>query len=56
MSVEELNSLGIEQRVKLLDISLFDAIASQTSPDDRRSLLAIHGAVSSRLESFLTSR
>ena len=52
MSVEELNLLRIEQRVRLLDISLFNAIISETSPDDRRSMLAIHAAVSSRLGSF----
>lgn len=52
MSLEELNLGPIEQRVRQLDISLFNAIDSQTSPDDRRSMLAIHAAVSSRLGSF----
>jgi hypothetical protein len=35
-----------------LDVSLFDVIDLQTSLDDRRSMLAIHAAVSARLGSF----
>lgn len=31
-------------RVDALDISLFESIGSQTSPGDRRSLLALHRA------------
>src|SRR5690242_10226939 len=32
-------------RVRDLDIALFDAISSQTGPDDRKSLLAVQSAV-----------
>ena len=42
----------VENRVSQLDVSLFDAIGSQTSLADRRSMLAIHAAVSHRLGSF----
>ena len=49
MSVDLSEVPSIEARVKQLDVSLFDPIGSQTSPDDRRSMLAIHAAVSARL-------
>jgi Methyltransferase domain len=34
----------LEDRLNTLDLSLFEQIESQSSPDDRRSLLALHGA------------
>lgn len=40
------------ERVNRLDVSLFDAIDSQTSPQDRRSLLALHGATADALGEF----
>jgi hypothetical protein len=52
MRVDLSEAPSIEARVKQLDVSLFDAIGSQTSPDDRRSMLAIHAAVSARLGPF----
>lgn len=39
---------GFEARLARLDLSLFDAIPSQTSPNDRRSLLALQAAVRER--------
>jgi hypothetical protein len=39
-------------RVDRLDIALFESIPSQTSQDDRRSLLAIHAAVAAKRSSF----
>ncbi len=50
--VDSLQALAIETRVKQLDVSLFDGIKSQSTSDDRRSMLAIQTAVCSRLESF----
>jgi hypothetical protein len=35
----------IAQRIAALDTGLFDHVESQTSDDDRRSLLAIHAAL-----------
>jgi len=52
MSVEQPEAAPIETRVKQLDVSLFDAIPSQTSSDDRRSILAIQSAMAARLGSF----
>jgi predicted O-methyltransferase YrrM len=52
MSVEQPEAPPIETRVKQFDISLFDEIPSQTSSDDRRSILAIQSAVATRLGSF----
>jgi hypothetical protein len=43
---------SIESRVAELDTTLFDDIPSQTSADDRRSLLAIHAAVAARRSPF----
>jgi hypothetical protein len=51
MSVYE-SVVRIETRVGQLDVSLFDAIPSQTSPYDRRSMLAIQAAAAERLGSF----
>lgn len=39
----------VEQRVQQLDLSLWDAIPSQTTPGDRRSLLALQAAAAARL-------
>ena len=44
--------LPIETRVKQLDVSLFDGIESQSTSDDRRSMLAIQTALCARRESF----
>ena len=52
MDIDLSKILPIEARVKQLDVSLFDAIDSQTTSDDRRSMLAIQAAVSARLGSF----
>ena len=43
-------SLDLDSRIAELDVSLFDRIESQTTEDDRRSLLAIQQAVRSRGE------
>ena len=40
------------ERLSRLDETLFDAIESQTSDQDRRSLLALHGAVADALGNF----
>jgi Methyltransferase domain len=40
------------ERLNRLDVSLFAAIESQTSPQDRRSLLALHGATADSLGTF----
>src|SRR5579871_1413078 len=42
----------IADQVAALDLGLFSHIESQTTDADRRSLLAIHDAVGSRLGSF----
>jgi hypothetical protein len=42
----------IPSRIGQLDITLFESIPSQTSADDRRSLLAIHAAVAAKRDSF----
>lgn len=42
----------VEQRVEALDTTLFEHIDTQTSGDDRRSLLAIHDALARRLGTF----
>jgi hypothetical protein len=41
-----------EERVAAGDIGLFDHVASQTTPNDRRSLLALHHAIATDLGSF----
>jgi Methyltransferase domain len=41
-----------QKRIVALDLSLFKAIPSQTSDDDRTSLLAVQSAVRSRLDSY----
>lgn len=41
-----------EARLARLDLSLFDAIPSQSTPNDRRSLLALQAAVRERSPSF----
>src|SRR5581483_6433047 len=41
------------ERLSRLDESLFDAVESQTSVQDRRSLLALHGAVADAAGSFV---
>jgi hypothetical protein len=41
------------ERLNRLDVSLFDAIESQTSPQDRRSLLALNAATADALGSFV---
>jgi hypothetical protein len=43
-------SISFENKINELDVSLFDAIESQTTEDDRRSLLAVQRAVRSRGE------
>jgi hypothetical protein len=40
------------ERLNRLDASLFDAVESQTSVQDRRSLLALHGATADALGAF----
>jgi hypothetical protein len=42
----------IQHRIAQLDITLFESIPSQTSADDRRSLLAVHAAVADLRNSF----
>jgi hypothetical protein len=42
----------VEERVAALDTTLFEHIDTQTTDDDRRSLLAIHDALARRLETF----
>jgi methyltransferase family protein len=42
----------VEERVATLDTTLFEHIDTQTSDDDRRSLLAIHDALARRLGTF----
>lgn len=44
--------MSVEQRVAALDISLFERIVSQTTAEDRRSLLAVHRALGLRLGRF----
>jgi hypothetical protein len=39
---------AIEDRIRALDTSLFEAVPSSTSQDDRRSLLALHDCLASR--------
>jgi len=41
------------KRIDTLDISLFDAIPSQTSPGDRRSLLAVQRAVARKHKEYV---
>lgn len=41
------------KRLNRLDVSLFDAIETQTSPQDRRSLLALSAATADALGSFV---
>ncbi len=43
---------SLAQRIAGHDISLFDAIETQLSDDDRRSLLALHAAVRDSYETF----
>jgi hypothetical protein len=38
----------LAERIARLDVSLLDYVESQTSPEDRRSLLALHAAVAQR--------
>jgi hypothetical protein len=45
-------SASILEKVRRLDISLFDPIHSETTADDRRSMLAIQAAVAARLASY----
>lgn len=42
----------INKRVKSLDVTLYDTIMSQTTEGDRRSLLAVHRAISDKHNSF----
>jgi hypothetical protein len=42
----------LAERVAAIDIGLFDYVETQTSVDDRRSLLALHNAVAARSGSF----
>lgn len=39
-------------RIAALDTQLFDHIESQTSEDDRKSLLAVHSSVAARTDPF----
>ena len=43
---------SVQNRIDRLDTALFEAIPSQTSADDRRSLLAIHAATAARRSTF----
>jgi len=42
----------IAERIRSLDTELFESVISETSQDDRRSLLAIHDALATQLGSF----
>jgi Methyltransferase domain len=44
--------VGIEHKVTAVDTGLFNYVESETSDDDRRSLLAIHSAIARRLGTF----
>jgi len=44
--------VSIARSIDAGDIGLFDYVDSQTSDDDRRSLLAIHSAIARRLRTF----
>ena len=44
---------GVAGRVANLDVGLFEPIPSQTSPDDRRALLAVQDAVARGLGSYV---
>src|SRR5579872_6802697 len=42
----------IEDRIRALDVQLFAHVESQTTEEDRKSLLAIHSAVATRTDPF----
>jgi Methyltransferase domain len=51
-SHKSLGDHAIAERIRNRDTALFGSIISETSEDDRRSLMAIHDAVASRLGEF----
>lgn len=48
-----MSAVSAIERIKSLDVSLFDHVVAQTTPDDRRSLLALQTALGERLERFV---
>jgi hypothetical protein len=44
--------VGFRDRVRALDVTLFEHVESQTTPDDRRSLLALHAALAETCGTF----
>jgi hypothetical protein len=52
LGAAKVDTVDLAERLEALDLSLFDRIESQTTQDDRRSLLALHCAAARRFGSF----